>query len=108
MTRMPATGYRCDAAGALRSRFFAFLAESEGFEPPSPFGLAVFKTAAFDRSANSPDEILPVRMEGKPLKPWGGASRSGASAQAQGTTSSRRTMFVAASQPGRPAGNLNR
>ena len=30
------------------------LAESEGFEPPSPCGLAVFKTAAFDRSANSP------------------------------------------------------
>ena len=30
------------------------LAESEGFEPPSPCGLTVFKTAAFDRSANSP------------------------------------------------------
>ena len=30
------------------------LAESEGFEPPSPYGLTVFKTAAFDRSANSP------------------------------------------------------
>src|SRR3979490_537774 len=30
------------------------LAESEGFEPPSPRGLTVFKTAAFDRSANSP------------------------------------------------------
>jgi hypothetical protein len=30
------------------------VAESEGFEPPSPCGLTVFKTAAFDRSANSP------------------------------------------------------
>ena len=30
------------------------VAESEGFEPPSPRGLTVFKTAAFDRSANSP------------------------------------------------------
>src|SRR5207237_5480484 len=32
----------------------AFLAESEGFEPPSPCGLTDFKSAAFDRSANSP------------------------------------------------------
>lgn len=31
-----------------------FLAESEGFEPPRPFGLADFKSAAFNRSANSP------------------------------------------------------
>ena len=30
------------------------MAESEGFEPPSPCELTVFKTAAFDRSANSP------------------------------------------------------
>src|SRR5687767_1211010 len=30
------------------------VAEREGFEPPSPCGLTVFKTAAFDRSANSP------------------------------------------------------
>ena len=30
------------------------LAEGEGFEPPSPCGLTVFKTAAFDRSATSP------------------------------------------------------
>ena len=30
------------------------VAESEGFEPPSPCGLTVFKTVAFDRSANSP------------------------------------------------------
>ena len=34
--------------------FGQVLAESEGFEPPSPCGLTVFKTAAFDRSANSP------------------------------------------------------
>ena len=31
-----------------------FMAESEGFEPPDPFGSTVFKTAAFDRSASSP------------------------------------------------------
>ena len=32
----------------------AFLAESEGFEPPDPLRSTVFKTAAFDHSANSP------------------------------------------------------
>ena len=30
------------------------LAESEGFEPPDPLRSTVFKTAAFDHSANSP------------------------------------------------------
>jgi hypothetical protein len=30
------------------------MAESEGFEPPSPCGLTDFKSAAFNRSANSP------------------------------------------------------
>ena len=30
------------------------MAESEGFEPPEPFGSTVFKTAAFAHSANSP------------------------------------------------------
>ena len=30
------------------------MAESEGFEPPDPFGSTVFKTAAFGRSASSP------------------------------------------------------
>ncbi len=34
------------------------MAESEGFEPPDPFGSTVFKTAAFDRSASSPDICL--------------------------------------------------
>ena len=34
------------------SRFYA--AETEGFEPPKPFGLTVFKTAAIDHSAISP------------------------------------------------------
>ena len=29
-------------------------AETEGFEPPKPFGLTVFKTAAIDHSAISP------------------------------------------------------
>ena len=31
-----------------------FFAESEGFEPPDPLRSTVFKTAAFDHSANSP------------------------------------------------------
>ena len=30
------------------------MAEGEGFEPPKPFGLTVFKTAAIDRSAILP------------------------------------------------------
>ena len=30
------------------------IAETEGFEPPKPFGLTVFKTAAIDHSAISP------------------------------------------------------
>ena len=33
------------------------LAEGEGFEPPEAFTSTVFKTAAFDRSANLPYEI---------------------------------------------------
>jgi hypothetical protein len=36
------------------SGYKTVLAEREGFEPPSPCGLTVFKTAAFDRSAISP------------------------------------------------------
>gem|GEM_PF-4906073 len=32
----------------------AFLAEKEGFEPPIPLGMPVFKTGAFNRSAISP------------------------------------------------------
>jgi hypothetical protein len=31
------------------------MAESEGFEPPEGFPSTVFKTAAFDHSASSPD-----------------------------------------------------
>ena len=30
------------------------MAEGEGFEPPEPFGSTVFKTAAFNHSANPP------------------------------------------------------
>ena len=37
------------------------VAESEGFEPPSPCGLTDFKSAAFDRSANSPDSKAILR-----------------------------------------------
>ena len=33
-------------------------AESEGFEPPDPLRSTVFKTAAFDHSANSPIDSL--------------------------------------------------
>ncbi len=32
-------------------------AEREGFEPPVPRGTTVFKTAAFDHSAISPDAL---------------------------------------------------
>ena len=46
---------------ALTDRVFHYkgdklppLAETEGFEPPKPFGLTVFKTAAIDHSAISP------------------------------------------------------
>ena len=41
------------------------VAEREGFEPPSPRGLTVFKTAAFDRSATSPflETPAPARYE---------------------------------------------
>ena len=36
------------------SPFSLCFAESEGFEPPDPLRSTVFKTAAFDHSANSP------------------------------------------------------
>ena len=43
---------------AKKHRSFAAMpflfAEGEGFEPPSPCGLTVFKTAAIDHSANLP------------------------------------------------------
>ena len=32
------------------------MAEGEGFEPPEPFGSTVFKTAAFNHSANPPSK----------------------------------------------------
>ena len=35
------------------------MAESEGFEPPEDFSSTVFKTAAFDHSASSPDIVRP-------------------------------------------------
>ena len=34
------------------------MAESEGFEPPDLLQSTVFKTAAFDHSANSPDRYF--------------------------------------------------
>ena len=39
---------------ALQISVAPFSAESEGFEPPDPLRSTVFKTAAFDHSANSP------------------------------------------------------
>ena len=33
------------------------MAEREGFEPPDPYESTVFKTAAFDHSATSPQRI---------------------------------------------------
>ena len=33
------------------------MAENEGFEPSEPYGSTVFKTAAFDHSANSPENL---------------------------------------------------
>src|SRR5882672_2484550 len=47
------------------------VAESEGFEPPSPCGLTVFKTAAFNRSANSPGDNY--RFQG--LSAWDPCAR---------------------------------
>ena len=38
------------------------MAESEGFEPPEPFDSTVFKTAAFDHSASSPEFINLYRV----------------------------------------------
>ena len=38
-----------------RTRLQTIMAEREGFEPPDPRGSTVFKTAAIDRSATSPD-----------------------------------------------------
>ncbi len=38
------------------------MAENEGFEPSEPYGSTVFKTAAFDHSANSPDIFYFARI----------------------------------------------
>ena len=42
---------------ALQISVTPFSAESEGFEPPDPLRSTVFKTAAFDHSANSPKYV---------------------------------------------------
>ena len=42
------------------------LAESEGFEPPDPCGSTVFKTAALNRSATSPE----FEVEPYCTRPW--------------------------------------
>ncbi len=43
-------------------------AEREGFEPPIPFSMPVFKTGAFDHSAISPFDYL--ETDGKFIKPF--------------------------------------
>ena len=58
----------CFAAGSFNIKATrAALAETEGFEPPKPFGLTVFKTAAIDHSAISPlqkyNKKIPVCTE---------------------------------------------
>ena len=40
------------------------MAEGEGFEPPTPCGVAVFKTAALDRSA-TPPSVYPTAPKGR-------------------------------------------
>ena len=64
-TRKPAFG----DPGKLKNRttFVVrpfFVAESEGFEPPDPLRSTVFKTAAFDHSANSP-KYVPLKRDCK-------------------------------------------
>ena len=49
-----------------------FIAEREGFEPPVPCSTTVFKTAAFDHSAISPELLIrsafsQMRCKGKHL-----------------------------------------
>ena len=45
-----------------------FIAERQGFEPRVPLGTTVFKTAAIDHSATSPNsfaEVLPFKSVAK-------------------------------------------
>ena len=56
---------------ALQISVTPFSAESEGFEPPDPLRSTVFKTAAFDHSANSPKYVFELE-----LIPFGHTSRS--------------------------------
>ena len=56
---------------ALQIPVAPFSAESEGFEPPDPLRSPVFKTAAFDHSANSPKYVFELE-----LIPFGHTSRS--------------------------------
>ena len=44
------------------------MAEGEGFEPPKPFGLTVFKTAAIDRSAILPELYFVKKRCGRQVK----------------------------------------
>ena len=44
------------------------MAESEGFEPPEGFPSTVFKTAAFDHSASSPDTRIYCKMDRFPTR----------------------------------------
>ena len=40
---------------SVDNQHYAISAEREGFEPPEPFSSTVFKTAAIDHSAISPE-----------------------------------------------------
>jgi hypothetical protein len=44
-----------DRTESHKANILLLLAEREGFEPPVPYGTTVFKTAAFNHSATSPD-----------------------------------------------------
>ena len=49
-------------------RFFKFLAEREGFEPPVPLSTTVFKTVVIDHSTISPvPDILESGCKGSTL-----------------------------------------
>lgn len=49
----------------MTSKLLYFLAESKGFEPLVLLQTMVFKTTAFDRSANSPMQIYEVFLDCK-------------------------------------------
>ena len=55
LTPYLSSGFRLDVIGNRFRQFARRMAEREGFEPPDPCGSTVFKTAAIDHSATSPN-----------------------------------------------------